>query len=95
MASILFLPGPLESEGEAVDNKPSNKPRTVAASPLPASRARTGLPKMRSPLLLAVLVFLGGATHCCAKVQRGDNFVVPAAAGGCSGVAEFLGCFKE
>ena len=30
-----------------------------------------------------------------APLQPGDNFAVPAFAGGCGGTAEFLGCFQD
>ena len=42
--------------------------------------------------LALFLALVGGVRS---KVQRGDNFAVPAAPGGCSGTAEFLGCFKD
>ena len=45
------------------------------------------------PLLLCA--WLGQARTAGAHVVRGDNFAVPAAPGGCSGTAEFLGCFKD
>ena len=45
------------------------------------------------PLLLCA--WLGLTRTAGAHVVRGDNFAVPAAPGGCSGTAEFLGCFKD
>ena len=62
-----------------------------AGSSLQVGREGRAMPRTR-PLLLCA--WLGLARTAGGHVVRGDNFAVPAAPGGCSGTAEFLGCFK-